>query len=146
MKAFTGGDDFGIGLDELVARRLAAVDPYPDPLTNLVKQPQGIEQHIQYFCGDAANPTALNDTEPLRISFYKAVAADDTATQHRLLKSFFMPYLAIRNRVEGYGVSIIKAGARIVGHDGGPVRAPLTDLKPHEVEELAALIKKLGPQ
>ena len=40
-----------------------------------VKQPQGIEQHIQYFCGDAANPTALNDTEPLRISFYKAVAA-----------------------------------------------------------------------
>ena len=40
-----------------------------------VKQPQGIEQHILYFCGDAANPTALNDTEPLRISFYKAVAA-----------------------------------------------------------------------
>ncbi|MBV7544572.1 5-dehydro-4-deoxyglucarate dehydratase, partial [Acidovorax sp. sic0104] len=42
--------------------------------------------------------------------------------------------------------SIIKAGARIVGHDGGPVRAPLTDLKPSEMEELAALIKKLGPQ
>ncbi|MCZ8112332.1 MAG: type I restriction endonuclease subunit R [Rubrivivax sp.] len=40
-----------------------------------VKQPQGIEQHIHYFCGDAANPNALNDTEPLRISFYKAVAA-----------------------------------------------------------------------
>ncbi|MCO5358890.1 dihydrodipicolinate synthase family protein, partial [Acidovorax kalamii] len=80
------------------------------------------------------------------MEFYKAVAADDMATQHRLLKEFFMPYLAIRNRVEGYGVSIIKAGARIVGHDGGPVRAPLTDLKPHEVEELAALIKKLGPQ
>jgi type I restriction enzyme, R subunit len=40
-----------------------------------VKQPQGIEQHIHYFCGDAAHPNALNDTEPLRISFYKAVAA-----------------------------------------------------------------------
>src|SRR3989344_815426 len=80
------------------------------------------------------------------MEFYKAVASDDTATQHRLLKSFFMPYLAIRNRVEGYGVSIIKAGARIVGHDGGPVRAPLTDLKPGEMEELKALIDKLGPQ
>ena len=80
------------------------------------------------------------------MEFYKAVASDDTATQHRLLKSFFMPYLAIRNRVEGYGVSIIKAGARIVGHDGGPVRAPLTDLKPHEMQELKALIDKLGPQ
>ncbi|PTT35480.1 5-dehydro-4-deoxyglucarate dehydratase, partial [Acidovorax sp. HMWF018] len=31
-------------------------------------------------------------------------------------------------------------------HDGGPVRAPLTDLKPHEMEELKALIDKLGPQ
>jgi type I restriction enzyme R subunit len=40
-----------------------------------VKQPQGIEQHIHYFCGSAANETALNDTEPLRIAFYKAVAA-----------------------------------------------------------------------
>ena len=80
------------------------------------------------------------------MNFYKAVAADDMATQHRLLKEFFMPYLDIRNRVEGYGVSIIKAGATIVGHDGGPVRAPLSDLKPSEVEELAVLIKKLGPQ
>lgn len=44
------------------------------------------------------------------MEFYQAVASDDTATQHRLLKSFFMPYLAIRNRVEGYRVSIIKAG------------------------------------
>ena len=80
------------------------------------------------------------------MDFYKAVAADDIATQHKLLKDFFMPYLDIRNRVEGYGVSIIKAGATIVGHSAGPVRAPLSDLKPSEVEELAALIKKLGPQ
>ena len=80
------------------------------------------------------------------IQFYEAVRDDDMATQHRLLKDFFMPYLKIRNRVAGYGVSIIKAGATIVGHSAGPVRAPLSDLKPSEVEELAALIKKLGPQ
>ena len=78
--------------------------------------------------------------------FSEAEAADDLPTQHRLLKDFFMPYLDIRNRVEGYGVSIIKAGAKLVGHDGGPVRAPLTDLKPAEMEALDALIKKLGPQ
>jgi 5-dehydro-4-deoxyglucarate dehydratase len=63
-----------------------------------------------------------------------------------LLHDFFMPYLAIRNKAQGYAVSIIKAGAKIVGHDAGPVRAPLTDLKPAEMEELAALIKSLGPQ
>lgn len=80
------------------------------------------------------------------MDFYHAVANDDMATQHRLLKDFFMPYLAIRNKNPGYAVSIVKAGATIVGHDAGPVRAPLIDLKPAEMEELAALIKTLGPQ
>jgi 5-dehydro-4-deoxyglucarate dehydratase len=80
------------------------------------------------------------------MEFYEAVRTDDMATQHRLLRDFFHPLLKIRNRVEGYAVSMIKAGARIVGHDAGPVRAPLSELKPAEVEELAALIAKLGPQ
>jgi 5-dehydro-4-deoxyglucarate dehydratase len=80
------------------------------------------------------------------MDFYEAVRTDDMATQHRLLKQFFMPYLKIRNRVEGYGVSIIKAGATLVGHDAGPVRAPLSDLKPGEMDELKALIDALGPQ
>jgi 5-dehydro-4-deoxyglucarate dehydratase len=80
------------------------------------------------------------------MDFYHAVAKDDLATQHHLLREFFMPYLDIRNKVAGYGVSIIKAGAKLVGHDAGPVRAPLTDLKPAEMDALAALIKKLGSQ
>ena len=33
-----------------------------------------MEQYLHYFCGDAANANALNETEPLRISFYKTVA------------------------------------------------------------------------
>jgi 5-dehydro-4-deoxyglucarate dehydratase len=80
------------------------------------------------------------------MDFYKAVADDDMATQHRLLKDFFMPYLEIRNKGQGYAVSIVKAGARIVGHDAGPVRTPLTELKPQEYDALAALIGQLGPQ
>jgi 5-dehydro-4-deoxyglucarate dehydratase len=80
------------------------------------------------------------------MDFYHAVAKDDLATQHHLLREFFMPYLKIRNKTQGYAVSIVKAGAKLVGHDAGPVRAPLTDLKPSEMEELDALIKKLGPQ
>jgi 5-dehydro-4-deoxyglucarate dehydratase len=80
------------------------------------------------------------------MQFYEAVRADDMATQHRLLREFFMPYLDIRNRGAGYAVSIVKAGAKLAGHDAGPVRPPLTDLKPEEMEQLAALIAKLGPQ
>jgi type I restriction enzyme R subunit len=39
-----------------------------------VALPREVEQFLQYFCGDAANPGALSETEALRISFYKAVA------------------------------------------------------------------------
>jgi type I restriction enzyme R subunit len=39
-----------------------------------VQLPREVEQFLHYFCGDAANPNALNETEALRISFYKAVA------------------------------------------------------------------------
>ena len=80
------------------------------------------------------------------IEFYNAYWAGDTATTGRLIDEFFLPYLDIRNRGEGYAVSIVKAGATIVGHSAGPVRAPLSDLKPAEVEELRALIQRLGPQ
>ncbi len=39
-----------------------------------VPQPREVEQFLRYFCGDAAQAGALDETEALRISFYKAVA------------------------------------------------------------------------
>jgi type I restriction enzyme R subunit len=39
-----------------------------------VAQPREMEQYLHYFCGDASNANALTETEPLRISFYKATA------------------------------------------------------------------------
>jgi len=80
------------------------------------------------------------------IEFYNAYWGGDQATVGRLLNEFFLPYLAIRNRGEGYAVSIVKAGAKAVGRSAGPVRPPLSDLKPQEFEELSALIRKLGSQ
>ncbi|MDF3886198.1 5-dehydro-4-deoxyglucarate dehydratase [Cupriavidus basilensis] len=80
------------------------------------------------------------------MDFYRAIAANDHATTNRLIDEFFLPYLDIRNRRAGYAVSIVKAGAKLVGHDAGPVRAPLTDLDEQELAMLDALIKKLGPQ
>lgn len=80
------------------------------------------------------------------MEFYRAHASGDTATTDRLIRDFFIPYIAIRNKGEGYAVSIVKAGATLVGHSAGPVRPPLSELLPAEVEQLAALIKKLGPQ
>ncbi|MCH8617864.1 5-dehydro-4-deoxyglucarate dehydratase [Undibacterium sp. TS12] len=82
----------------------------------------------------------------LAMDFYHAVAADDHATTNRLIDQFFLPYLEIRNRKAGYAVSIVKAGARLVGHSAGPVRAPLTDLTAAEDDMLGKLILAQGPQ
>ena len=80
------------------------------------------------------------------IEFYNAHAAGDTRTTERLIDQFFLPYVALRNKGHGYAVSIVKAGATIAGHTAGPVRPPLSDLKAGEVEELRALMARLGPQ
>jgi 5-dehydro-4-deoxyglucarate dehydratase len=80
------------------------------------------------------------------IEFYEAVRTDDHVTTGRLIDDFFLPYLAIRNKKAGYAVSIVKAGATLVGHTAGPVRTPLVDLSAQECEQLDVLIKSLGPQ
>ncbi|MBA1192273.1 5-dehydro-4-deoxyglucarate dehydratase [Pseudomonas entomophila] len=80
------------------------------------------------------------------MDFYTAIARDDHATVNRLIDTFFLPYLDIRNRKAGYAVSIVKAGARLAGHDAGPVRTPLTELTQDEYAQLAALMDTLGPQ
>ncbi|WP_374299878.1 5-dehydro-4-deoxyglucarate dehydratase [Ferrovibrio sp.] len=80
------------------------------------------------------------------MDFYRAIARDDSAAATRILDDFFMPYALIRNRRPGYAVSIIKAGARLVGYDAGPVRTPLVDCSEEEHAMLKALIDKLGPQ
>lgn len=80
------------------------------------------------------------------MAFYNAHAAGDTATCDRLIRDFFLPYIALRNKGEGYAVSIVKAGAALAGHAAGPVRPPLSDMLPAEVEELRALMAPLGAQ
>ena len=80
------------------------------------------------------------------IEFYNAHAAGDTATTGRLINEFFLPLVELRNRGNGYAVSLVKAGATIVGHGAGPVRPPLSELKAAEFEHLRELIGRLGPQ
>lgn len=72
--------------------------------------------------------------------FYAAVRRRDRATVASMLRDFVLPYIAIRSRRKGYAVSIVKAGLAAVGRPAGPVRPPLTDLDPNEVEELTKLI------
>lgn len=82
----------------------------------------------------------FNFVPGLAVEFYRALRAGDRPTCERLLRDFFYPFMAIRNRRKGYAVSAIKAGVRLQGFAAGPVRAPLDDLTIEEEAMLDALI------
>ncbi|WP_193106831.1 5-dehydro-4-deoxyglucarate dehydratase [Brachybacterium sp. FME24] len=78
------------------------------------------------------------------LSFYRDVRNQDRAAVTEKLDRFVLPYLEIRNRTKGYGVSIIKGGLKAVGRDVGPVRTPLQDLTERDLADLSALIDTAG--
>jgi 5-dehydro-4-deoxyglucarate dehydratase len=82
----------------------------------------------------------FNFVPELALRFYKAIRTRDTETVQALLRNFYLPLIALRDRKRGYAVSLVKAGATLVGKSAGPVRTPLTELTATELDTLAALI------
>lgn len=82
----------------------------------------------------------FNFVPELALDFYAAVRGRDQDRIDRLLRSFFLPLIELRDRRRGYAVSMIKAGARLVGRPAGPVRSPLTELDEQELARLSDLI------
>ena len=74
--------------------------------------------------------------------FFAALHSGDNAFTHEAMRSFFVPYLALRNQRRGYAVSIVKAGLRVVGRPAGPVRPPLLDLTADQEAALAGLVAR----
>ncbi|RWQ41357.1 MAG: 5-dehydro-4-deoxyglucarate dehydratase [Mesorhizobium sp.] len=86
----------------------------------------------------------FNFVPELAQRFYRAMRASDRAAMEEILHSFFFPFAALRDREQGYPVSIIKAGVELIGRTPGPLRPPLTDLKPQEKDMLRGLIEKIA--
>ena len=73
---------------------------------------------------------------------YDAYAAGDEAVRTRLLQEFYFPLARLRDRVPGFGVSLVKAGVRLGGLAVGSVRPPLVDPSPEHLAELEALLAR----
>jgi len=82
----------------------------------------------------------FNFMPEMAMKFYSALRGGDQATVSSIIKTFFIPFCRLRDRKKGYAVSLIKAGADIIGRPAGDVRAPLTMPTAAEKEELAAII------
>ena len=73
-----GDGDDNVHLKNWLAEGRKKLDEAREALSYLcapVAPPREVEHFLRYFCGDAADSNALNETEALRVAFYKAVAA-----------------------------------------------------------------------
>ena len=78
------------------------------------------------------------------LEFYADVRKQDHAAVTEKLQRFVLPYLDIRDRVRGYGVSIVKGGLKVIGRAAGGVRPPLQNLTDADLADLGALIDAAG--
>lgn len=86
----------------------------------------------------------FNFVPEFALDFYRDVRNQDREAVTEKLNRFVLPYLDIRDRGTGFGVSIVKAGIEAIGRTAGPVRPPLYDLSEPDRADLSALIEKAG--
>ena len=84
---------------------------------------------------------AFNFVPELANLFYSNLRAGNKVNVAKILKEFFIPFVRLRSKKNGYAVSLIKAGANIIGRSAGDVRAPLTMPLPEEIAVLEQLIE-----
>lgn len=133
----------GVGDIELVTKLYATVG---DRLRYICGLPTAEVFALPYAeAGVTTYSSAIFNFAPaFALEFFEAVRAGERDVVYAGLRDFVLPYVDIRNRNAGYAVSIVKAGMTVIGRSAGPVRPPLTDLKPDELEQLGALVKQLA--
>ena len=84
----------------------------------------------------------FNFVPELANSYYSALRDGNREMVKKIISEFFIPFVRLRSKKSGYAVSLIKAGARLIGKPAGEVRAPLEMPDQSEVGELKTLIEK----
>lgn len=133
----------GVGNIEQMTRIYASLG---DRLTYIGGLPTAEMFALPYLAlGVTTYSSAIYNFVPkFALDFYNALRSGDNAFVINALNEFVIPYCNLRNKKQGYAVSIIKAGMAVIDRPAGPVRAPLTDLDAVELAELADLIKKVS--
>ena len=84
----------------------------------------------------------FNFVPELAMGFYQSLRAGNKARVEEIIRRFYIPLVRLRGKKNGYAVSLIKAGAKIIGRSAGNVRPPLTMPSVVEVEELTRIINE----
>lgn len=82
----------------------------------------------------------FNFVPDMAVTFYKELRKGNHEVVKQITNDFFIPFVELRDRKAGYAVSLIKAGAEIIGRPAGRVRAPLVMPTSEERQQLEKLV------
>ncbi len=96
-----------------------------------------------YFgIGCQAYTSSISTINPkMSLAIAKAGMTSDRASMMEIMGKYVNPLYSLRDRVRGYEVSAMKSCMDILGIYGGPVRPPLVDCKPNDIEDLRQLME-----
>lgn len=94
-----------------------------------------------YSTGIRAFSSSIATVAPaLSLKLHELAVADDNEALAELLETCVIPLYVLRSRRRGYEVSAMKALMDMVGLNGGPVRPPLVNVTPEELDELRNIL------
>jgi 5-dehydro-4-deoxyglucarate dehydratase len=96
-----------------------------------------------YFAvGVQAYTSSISNIAPrLSVELAEAGMAHDFARLDGLMKKYVHPLYALRERVKGYEVAVMKAAMEILGMTAGPVRPPLCNCAEKDIVDLRQLME-----
>jgi 5-dehydro-4-deoxyglucarate dehydratase len=99
-----------------------------------------------YTIGIRTFTSSIANVAPkLSLRLHELASAGYSAELTKLMNELVIPLYVMRARRKGYEVSVMKAMMDMVGLVGGPVRPPLVNLKPDEIEMLRRITEAWKP-
>jgi 5-dehydro-4-deoxyglucarate dehydratase len=99
-----------------------------------------------YTIGVRTYTSSIANVAPkLSLRLHELASAGYSDELTKLMNDLVIPLYELRAKRKGYEVSVMKSMMDMIGLVGGPVRPPLVDLKPDEVEALRGTIERWKP-
>lgn len=123
----------------------------------MIRQRVGDRLHWIGGAGDDAVPayystgirtftsSIANVAPKLSLRLHELASAGYSDELTKLMNELVIPLYELRAKRKGYEVSAMKSMMDMIGLAGGPVRPPLVDLQPQEVEAVRATIDRWKP-
>ena len=99
-----------------------------------------------YSIGIRTYTSSIANVAPkLSLRLHELASAGYSEELTKLMNELVIPLYELRGKRKGYEVSAMKSMMDMIGLVGGPVRPPLVDLKPDEVEALRSTMDRWKP-